>query len=176
MSSTRLERSVHDRVIAGVCGGLAEYLAVDPTIMRVFFVVAGFLTGGLLVLLYIVLIFVMPLPGQPASGIAASAGTTAAEVAGSLRRAADDVAHGFRSEPGEPAASAATATQPVGDPAVHARETERRRMADGYVLIAIGIVFFLGNAGAFRAVQWQLIWPVVVVAIGVLLLVQRVRA
>ena len=174
MSSLRLERSQSNRVIAGVCGGLAEYLAVDPTLVRVFFVLATFLTGGLLALLYIVLIFVMPLPGRPASGIATSAGTTAAEVAESLRRAADDVAHSFRSEAAESVAPA-SATQPVVDPAAHARETERRRMAVGYVLILIGLVFFLGNAGVFRLVQWQLVWPIVLVAIGALLLVQRVR-
>jgi len=174
MSSTRLERSATNRAIAGVCGGLAEYLALDATLVRVFFVIATVFTGGLLALLYIALIFLMPLPGRPASGIAASAGTTAAEVADSLRRAADDVTQSFRSEPSSPTASAG-ATEPVIDPSANARETERRRMAFGYVLIAIGFVFFLGNAGLFRVVQWQLVWPLVIVGVGVFLLVQRVR-
>ena len=42
---SRLERSNTNRVIAGVCGGLAEYLAVDPTLVRVAFVVMTFVGG-----------------------------------------------------------------------------------------------------------------------------------
>jgi phage shock protein PspC (stress-responsive transcriptional regulator) len=171
---TRLERSVTNKVIGGVCGGIADYLAVDPTLVRIFFTIAGVFTGGLFILVYVVLLFVIPLPGRPVSTIAASAGTTAQEFAESLRRAADDIGRGFRSDP--PAPSDATAEHVAVDPAVHARETERRRMAFGYLLIAVGVVFLLGNAGLFRLVQWQLVWPLVFVAIGVLLLAQRVRS
>lgn len=48
-----------DRKLFGVCGGLAEYFDVDPTLVRVAFIVAffGFGTG---LLLYIVLAIVMP--------------------------------------------------------------------------------------------------------------------
>jgi phage shock protein PspC (stress-responsive transcriptional regulator) len=36
----RLTRSTTDRRIAGVCGGLAKYLNVDPTVVRIVFLVA----------------------------------------------------------------------------------------------------------------------------------------
>ena len=36
----RLMRSVTDRKIAGVCGGLAKYLNVDPTVNRIIFLIA----------------------------------------------------------------------------------------------------------------------------------------
>lgn len=39
-SYKRLTRSTTDRRIAGVCGGLAEYLNVDPTVIRIIFLVA----------------------------------------------------------------------------------------------------------------------------------------
>ena len=39
-SYRRLMRSVTDRKIAGVCGGLAKYLNVDPTVVRIVFLVA----------------------------------------------------------------------------------------------------------------------------------------
>jgi len=55
----RLVRSEHDRVIAGVCGGLARHLDVDPTLVRVLFVVAALL-GGPGILAYIVLWIAMP--------------------------------------------------------------------------------------------------------------------
>ena len=60
---SRLQRSTTNRVIGGVCGGIAEYLAVDPTLVRVVFVVTAFLTAGLGVLAYIVLLVLMPQPG-----------------------------------------------------------------------------------------------------------------
>ncbi|MDP9275446.1 MAG: PspC domain-containing protein, partial [Chloroflexota bacterium] len=53
---SRLERSTTNRVISGVCGGIAEYLAVDATLVRVVFVVTAFLTAGLGILAYIVLL------------------------------------------------------------------------------------------------------------------------
>ena len=41
----KLYRSKKDKMIAGVCGGLAEYTNVDPTVMRVLFVIATVFTG-----------------------------------------------------------------------------------------------------------------------------------
>lgn len=55
----RLYRSEKEKMLGGVCGGLAEYLDVDPTVMRVLFVLLGLL-GGHGVLLYIILWFIMP--------------------------------------------------------------------------------------------------------------------
>lgn len=55
----KLYRSRQDRQIAGVCGGLGEYFNVDPTIIRLLFVLFTFLGGpGLIV--YIVLAMVVP--------------------------------------------------------------------------------------------------------------------
>ncbi len=55
----RLVRSRSDRIIAGVCGGLAEYFGVDSTVMRLIFVLGAFL-NGIAVLIYIVLALIMP--------------------------------------------------------------------------------------------------------------------
>lgn len=55
----RLMRSRHDKIIAGVAGGIAQYLAVDPTIVRLAFVALCFTGVG--VLLYPLLWLVMPL-------------------------------------------------------------------------------------------------------------------
>jgi len=48
-----------EKKIFGVCSGLANYLDIDPTIVRVLFV-AGFLLFGTGLLLYLILFFVMP--------------------------------------------------------------------------------------------------------------------
>jgi phage shock protein C len=62
----RLYRSATDKVIGGVCGGLAHYFNIDPALVRIAFVVFA-LTGGAGVLLYIVLWIAIPVgEGTPA--------------------------------------------------------------------------------------------------------------
>ncbi len=59
MQQARLMRSETDRMVAGVCGGLAEYLSLDPVLVRLAFVVLG-LASGVGVVLYVLLWIVMP--------------------------------------------------------------------------------------------------------------------
>lgn len=55
----KLYRSRKDEHFAGVCGGIAEYLGIDSTIVRLLFV-AFALAGGPGILVYIILAFVVP--------------------------------------------------------------------------------------------------------------------
>ncbi len=55
----KLYRSSSDKKICGVCGGLAEYLDMDATVMRVIFLLLLFCAGGGL-LAYLILALVMP--------------------------------------------------------------------------------------------------------------------
>jgi len=67
MQQARLMRSESERMIAGVCGGLAAYLEVDPVLVRLAFVVL-FLASGLGLVIYAILWLIMPAPSrlQPA--------------------------------------------------------------------------------------------------------------
>ncbi|GAA1432354.1 hypothetical protein GCM10009616_21640 [Microlunatus lacustris] len=56
----RLTRSRHDKVVAGVCGGVARYFNVDPSLVRILTVVATLLTSGAALLVYLVAVMVMP--------------------------------------------------------------------------------------------------------------------
>src|SRR5262245_28150355 len=58
----RLHRSATDRKVGGVCGGLAEYFNVDPTLVRVLWAVLSIFPGTLLfgVIAYLIAWFVMP--------------------------------------------------------------------------------------------------------------------
>jgi phage shock protein C len=60
-SRRQLMRSVLDRKLFGVCGGLGEYFNIDPTLVRILFITATVASGGFGVLLYIVLIISMPI-------------------------------------------------------------------------------------------------------------------
>lgn len=55
----KLRRSENDRIIAGVCGGLAEHFGIDSTLMRLGFILIVVL-GGSGVLLYLILWLIMP--------------------------------------------------------------------------------------------------------------------
>lgn len=58
----RLRRSNKEKMIAGVCGGLAEYFDLDPTVMRIIYVVVSIVSVAFPgILVYIILWFVMPL-------------------------------------------------------------------------------------------------------------------
>jgi phage shock protein C len=55
----KLYRSTSNRQLAGVCGGLAEYFNLDPTLIRVLFVILAVL-GGSGVILYIAMWIIVP--------------------------------------------------------------------------------------------------------------------
>lgn len=62
----QLFRSRDNRMVAGVCAGLGEFLGIDPTVMRLVFVIAGLLGYfGPLLLAYLVLFIVVPEEPQP---------------------------------------------------------------------------------------------------------------
>lgn len=140
---TRLERSATDRVFSGVAGGVAEYFSVSPGFVRFLFVLATIFSGGIFLIVYIALIFVMPVA------------TTTPAV------------------PAEPGA-APVPPNPL-DPVAAAARAERRREAVGYLLVALGAIFLLGNVGFFRFYEWRYLWPIALIALGAYLIAQRAR-
>ncbi len=56
----RLYRSFNERKLFGVCGGLAEYFDVDPTFVRILFVIAALASFGIVLLAYIILAIILP--------------------------------------------------------------------------------------------------------------------
>jgi len=66
MEKKRLYRSQSERMIAGVCGGLAEYFEIDPTLVRLLFVLLFFL-GGNGILIYLIMLVLVPSEPLPAS-------------------------------------------------------------------------------------------------------------
>ena len=55
----KLYRSRSNRVIAGVCGGLAQYLGVDPTVVRLIMALVTFV-GGMSLLVYLIAWLIIP--------------------------------------------------------------------------------------------------------------------
>ena len=75
MNNRRLYRSETESVLGGVAGGVAEYLDVDPAIVRVVWALLAVITGGIFFVLYIVMWIVVPYgpeSGEVATGDSAA--------------------------------------------------------------------------------------------------------
>lgn len=152
----KLHRSQKERLLLGVCGGLAEYFGMDTTLMRVICVLVMLATGGAGIVAYFVLAIVMPRDGQPA---APASGEVIRKNVEELRDTAQDIAaglkEGLKPEPRKP--------------------LRRQPFIAGVVLIVLGIVFLLATFGAWSWLSWGRLWPLFLVIIGVLLIVAVFR-
>jgi phage shock protein C len=112
-SYRQLRRSATDRKIAGVCGGIAEYLNVDPTVIRIAAIALTVITGGAFIVAYVIALVVMPdtprdapvwnyaptdRPGQP--GAAGQPASPAQPGSSSAPASPTQPAQGFPGEPG----------------------------------------------------------------------------
>lgn len=158
----KLYRSHRERMISGVCGGIAEYFGADPTLVRLIAVLLTLVSFGSAVVAYIVMSIVVP--EEPLSG--------SAEGGPSVPYTTDGSAGG--PEAGHAPPQGATATTPPPPPPytptpLRAPEPERPRGRGG---IAVGLVLvFIGLA--LLATQfipgldlWRL-WPLIIVIVGI---------
>lgn len=156
----RLYRSRRERVIAGVAGGVADYLNVDPAIVRVIWAVLVFTTGGVFGLIYIVMWVVVPEapPGYEASW----------PPAGTAAPLPPDQA-GAPGAPGEPPAAGAP-VPPAGPPyAARPHRGGEGRLILGAILIVLGVWFLVRTY--IPQIAWDRLWPILLVVAGVALLV-----
>ena len=175
MNPRRLSRCRHDRILAGVAAGMAEYLGLDPTVVRILWILST-LFGGVTILLYIILAFVMPLEPAGEAGPAGAAGSAAAAGWGS--------APGLGSPTGEPGTEPGDETVAGAAPATswgatwHNPPVERRpgRMGlyVGVMLVVFGTIA-MANVLIPGLVAGGLLGAGFLVALGVALLVGATR-
>ena len=151
----RLYRSRDDRMIAGVAGGVAEQLDADPSLIRIVWAVLIFLTGGLALVVYIVMAIVVP---ERPAGLEPASGRIPSEPApdGSWR-APDGSTVPLGSSP------------PRGAGRRGADDATRGGLIAGLVLIVIGGFFLLREVlPAFDPGLW---WPIAAIGLGIVLIV-----
>ncbi len=169
----RLYRSAREAMWSGVCGGLAEYFEMDPTLMRLIWVGATVVTGGAAILGYIVMWFVVPKdPGAPIpSGPAPTTGTDDPSASAASSWSPPTGSPGEAGAPGAPAEPAMRTWSSVPP-----RENpEQRQVGVGLFLVLLGAIFLIGQTGIFHWWSWGTMWPLVLVAVGGFLLFRRVR-
>jgi phage shock protein C len=174
----RLYRS-RDRMLAGVAGGMAEYLDIDPTVSRILWILVTIFSGGLALIAYVILALVIP--QAPAWAYPGVAGPYAASAAGAGWAAAPGYA------PAGPGTPPAPGSVPRWNPDWAARaaaEEEARRQARGRGLgigVIVGVVLII--FGAFALVDvvlpaWAgaaLLGPALLIALGAAFLVGSIR-
>jgi phage shock protein C len=173
----RLYRSRHDRMLAGVAGGLAEMWGADPSLVRVIWALLVVFTGGIALLVYIVMAIVVPeeddtyVPMTETGAAPHAATPTRATLTGETAGSAMPFA-----ETGD-SAQAAQAARDARAEARAARRAERGERGGG---MSPGILFggFLILLGVFFLVRQYLpdidfdwFWPLILVLLGLLLVV-----
>lgn len=143
-------------MLAGVAGGLAEIWDADPSVVRIVWALLAVLTGGIALVVYIVMAIVVPEEDVvwPATGTPAAAGDVTAEAA------------------------------PVVDPQAARREARAARraargdggglgtsgaMIGGLVLVAVGAFFLIREF--LPEIDFDWFWPAMLIVLGVVLLV-----
>jgi phage shock protein PspC (stress-responsive transcriptional regulator) len=167
-----------DRILGGVCSGLAEGFHVEVLWVRLAFVVLAFI-NGVGVLLYIVLWVLIPERAgyqPPGQNVFESMGAD-------IKRAWADLKNQFGSGPAAPVAPASTAgaaqaaasvavpTEPPALPVGRQPATRTPTFIFGAILVALGIAFLAANSG----INWDVILPAALIALGVVLLVRNLE-
>jgi len=151
VSNQKLYRSETDRVIAGVCGGLAKFFGVDATLVRLVFLLLFFL-GGSGLLLYFILWIIVPREGHPG-------GST------------QDVVQANAEEMTQPARNFG---QSMGGSSGDVVQSAARNgpLIFAVLLIILGVWFLLQNLLHIDLGQF---WPILLIVIGLALLIPALR-
>ena len=145
----KLYRSETDQILGGVCAGIAEYLAIDPTIVRLVWVAIA-LIGGTGVFVYIILWIVIPTSKQEGM----SAEKRIEQNAEALGKKAENFAKKVETE-------------------VDKTDINRRRQFFGLIVILIGFWLLASTLGLTSWLNLGKFWPLILVAVGITLLFKR---
>jgi phage shock protein C len=192
----RLYRSRDERVIAGVAGGIADYLDVDPSLVRVVWVILALFSGGAFLLVYIVMALVVPEEPWPGTWVAGAtapptpppAGDPNAPAAASIETSTSAEATATPSAtPGAPidwqaqreqwrAQRAAWREKRRADRAarrVSGGDASGAGLIFGLILVAVGLIFLVPIL--IPAFDVGRFWPLILVGLGALLVLGAMR-
>lgn len=173
MNPRRLYRS-RDRILAGVAGGMAEYLTIDPTVVRVLWILTAIFTGGLVLVAYIVLAVITPESPYPGAGTA-PVGYPGYGPTGYAQPGTGPAA--WTPPPASPAWSPDWAARAAAD--AEARQQARGRGFGAAAIVGVVLIVIGGIALADAFLPaWSsaaVLGPAVILALGTALLVASIR-
>lgn len=143
----QLHRSSTNKVIAGVCGGLAEYFNIDATLVRLLWALAFFLAGTGFILYILAWVII---PDDPANvrreGYAVPGASGPEEQGGNTPDALSGTGNGYRRE-------------------------DKRHLVLGLTLIVLGVFFMLDRI--FPFFRLHNLWPLILIIIGIMILMKK---
>ncbi len=145
---SKLYRSEKDKIFGGVCGGLGKFFSVDSTLVRLIFVLL-FIFGGSGLLLYIILWIVIPTES--------SVNDLSEE---NIKRNVDEIRDRAKNFAGNIKGGVSN---------------NGSRVLFAYIVVGLGLIFLLSNFGLFDWFRFGKLWPLILVAIGVAMLLRRDR-
>jgi len=180
----KLYRSRNDRMISGVCGGLAEYLSLDPTLVRVGVVLLALVSQGSIVIAYFVMALVVPEEplGETVSAWDTPTPTAPADQGGTAMNEDQTTGTGVPENAGFEAPQSTEYQTPVPPaaqwttPPAQAPEDKRRGRGGvgfGIVLVLIGLLLLV-NQFVPGVDVWRF-WPLLIVAAGLSAVFKGVR-
>ncbi|MFP3897546.1 MAG: PspC domain-containing protein [Anaerolineales bacterium] len=154
----RLFRSENDRIIGGVCGGLGQHLNVAPLILRILFVV-GAMANGVGLVVYILLWIFVPSESAEYGDQEEMIHQNISEIRDRARTISRDAQESLGGKGG------------LGD--IVPKENDGAFVA-GLICIVLGILILMRNFGLLHWLS-TLLWPLVLIAIGAVLLLKNMR-
>ena len=148
----RLTRSTADKMVAGVCGGLGEYLAIDPVLIRIFFVLLT-IGGGSGVLVYLLLWILIPEAGRAEAGAEETIRSGANEIGQRARAFGEELRGGMRGR------------------------SPQTVLIVGVGLVLLGLVFLAQNLRIvwLRWLDFDILWPLLLIVGGAALIWRRAK-
>jgi phage shock protein C len=170
----RLYRHPTDKVIGGVAAGLGVWMNIDPTIVRLAWVLLAIFTGGVFLVIYIVMLFVVPLPPQgwmPSPGAGTTRGVPGEPTAPGGWQEPPTPSAGWPDAPA-PSAGWPQGPAPSGGWTPPAIGNGNAGIVGGVILVLLGAWFLIDQ---YVDIDWTLLWPVLVMLAGAALIVLAAR-
>jgi phage shock protein PspC (stress-responsive transcriptional regulator) len=144
-------------MIAGVCGGLGEYLGVDPVWLRLFFVLLLFATGfGFWA--YLILWIIVPEEGRESATPGDTVQANVQDMADRARELGQSIQRGLRGD------RASADAGPTSGPVIV-----------GLAFILLGAFLLLNQLNVFWWLRWDVMWPMLIILLGGALLFSRLK-
>lgn len=156
----RVYRSETDKMLGGVCGGLGEYLKIDPLLLRILFVVLT-IANGVGIAAYLVLWVILPTRSK--------AGLSQDQLFHENVNEIGQRARGFRDEARD------ALSGPWGSSAAAGESSSKRMLVIGAVLVVVGLLILLDNLGLLFWFRIRDLWPLILIALGSLVLLNSLK-
>lgn len=153
----KLFRSKKDCVIGGVCGGIAEYFDVDPTLVRLLAILIFFF-GGSGIIAYIIGWIIIP---QNPNGNTEDNSENKGEIKGKIKKGADKADKKVEEN--------------LPEERSKGNSERNRNIILGIILIIVGLVFMGTTLFPWITwIAWGTFWPVIIIVVGLVIMIRAI--